>query len=282
MINQVEVINLRPYGTGGRGDVFLGNLRSDGTPVIAKFVRDAHLPQVRRVFLREIDIMSMQIEGMVRFIAANKTAERPFYVMEYLPGGTLARYAGCLAEPQLHAVSMWLAKTLAGFHFKAGAHGDLKPLNIFVTQDGHLRLGDPLGNGFGLSVLFSPDKGGTEGYRAPEVIMGATPSVRSDAYSFGATFYHLVTARAPVDGQNLDPAAHGFVCPEWLRQIITLSSQPDPDSRPTMNEIVRAIQGESWTSIYTQRQKDAALRGIVVLGLATVGLAALFSKSASA
>src|ERR1700688_1106101 len=147
MINQVEVINLRPYGTGGRGDVFLGSLRSDGTPVIAKFARDTHLPQVRRVFLREIDIMSMQIEGMVRFIAANKTAERPFYVMEYLPGGTLARYAGCLEEPQLHAVSMWLAKTLAGFHSKAGAHGDLKPLNIFVTQDGHLRLGDPLGNG---------------------------------------------------------------------------------------------------------------------------------------
>jgi serine/threonine protein kinase len=133
-----------------------------------------------------------------------------------------------------------------------------------------------------LSVLFSPDKGGTEGYRAPEVIMGATPSVRSDTYSFGATFYHLVTARAPVDGQNLDPAAHGFVCPEWLRQVITLSSQPDPDSRPAMNEILRALQGESWTSIYTQRQKDAALRGIVVLGLATVGLAALFSKSASA
>jgi hypothetical protein len=49
-----------------------------------------------------------------------------------------------------------------------------------------------------------------------------------------------------------------------------------------MNEILRAIQGESWTSIYIQRQKEAALRGIVVLSLATVGLAALFSKSASA
>jgi serine/threonine-protein kinase len=177
---------------------------------------------------------------------------------------------------------MWLAKTLSGFHFKAGAHGDLKPLNMFVSQDGHVKLGDPLGNGFGLSVLFSPDKGGTEGYRAPEVVMGATPSVRSDTYSFAATFYHLFTGRAPMDGQNLDPTAYGFACPEWLRQLIILCSQPDPDSRPSVNEILRALQGESWTNIYSQRQKDKAVAGIFVLGLATLGLAAFFSKSASA
>ena len=282
MSNQIEAINLRPYSSGGRADVFLGNLRNNGTPVIVKFVRDSHLPKVRQAFLREIDIMSLQIDGMVSFIAANKTAERPFYIMEFLPGGTLAGYASRLGEPQLHAVAMWLAKTLSGFHFKAGAHGDLKPLNILVTQDGHLKLGDPLGNGIGLSVFFSPDKGGTEGYRAPEVVMGAAPSLRSDTYSFAATFYHLVTGHAPVDGQNLDPAAYGFACPEWLRQLIILCSQPDPDSRPSINEILKALQGESWTSIYAQRQKDTAIAGIVVLGIATLGLAALFSKSASA
>jgi len=282
MSNQIEAINLRPYGSGGRADVFLGNLRNNGIPVIVKFARDAHLPQVRRAFLREIDIMSKQIDGMVRFIAANKTAQRPFYIMEYLPGGTLAGYASRLQEPQLRAVAIWLAKTLSGFHFKAGAHGDLKPLNILVTQEGNLKLGDPLGNGFGLDVLFSPDKGGTEGYRAPEVVMGATPSVRSDTYSFAATFFHLVTGRPPVDGQNLDPSVHGFACPDWLRQLIVLCSQPDADSRPSMNEILRALQGESWTSIYAQRQKDTAIAGIFVLGLATLGLAALFSKSASA
>jgi|SRR5580692_1866179 serine/threonine protein kinase len=282
MSDRIEAINLRLYSSGGRADVFLGNLRNNGTQVIVKFVREAHLPQVRRVFLREIDIMSKQIDGMVRFIAANKTAKQPFYIMEYLPGGTLAQYAGWLPEPQLHAVAMWLAKTLSGFHFMAGAHGDLKLLNIFVNQNGNLKLGDPLGNGFGLDVLFSPDKGGTEGYRAPEVVMGATPSVRSDTYSFAATLYHLATGRPPVDGQNLDPAAHGFACPDWLRQLIILSSQPDPDSRPSMNEILRALQGESWTSIYFERQKDKALAGIVVLGLATLGLAMLFSKSASA
>jgi serine/threonine protein kinase len=282
MSNKIEAINLRPYVSGGRADVFLGNLRGNGNTVIVKFVRDPHLPQVRRMFLREIDIMSMQIDGMVKLIGANKTAERPFYIMEYLPGGTLAQYAARLGEPQLRAVAMWLAKTLSGFHLKAGAHGDLKPLNILLTQDGHLKLGDPLGNGFGLSVLFSPDRGGTEGYRAPEVVMGAAPSARSDTYSFAATFYNLVTGCAPADGQNLDPDAFGFACPAWLRQMIVLCSQPDPDSRPSMNEILRAIQGESWVNIYAQRQKEKALAGLFVLGLATLGLAMLFSKSASA
>ena len=282
MNHQIEVINLRPFASGGRADVFLGNMRSNGAPAIVKVARDAHLPQVRRAFLREIDIMSLQIDGMVRFIAANKTVERPFYIMEYLPGGTLAQYAGRLSEAQLHAVAIWLARTLNGFHSKAGGHGDLKPLNILVNQDGQLRLGDPLGNGFGLGVLFSPDKGGTEGYRAPEVLMGATPSPRSDTYSFAATIYHLSIGRAPVDGQSLDPSANGIASPEWIRQLLVLCSRPDPNSRPSMDEILRALQGESWTIIYAQREKEAAMAGILVLGLATLGLAAIFSKSAAA
>jgi hypothetical protein len=87
MSNQIEVINLRPYSSGGRADVFLGNVRQDGTPVIVKYLREAHLPANRQAFVREINIMSMQLPGMVRVIAANKTAQRPFYIMEYLSGG---------------------------------------------------------------------------------------------------------------------------------------------------------------------------------------------------
>lgn len=285
MINQIEAINLRPFSSGGRADVKLGNLRHDGTPVIVKYLRDSHLPLNRQVFLREINIMSMQIPGMVRFIAANKTAEPPFYMMEYLPGGTLLNHAGRLTETQLHAVATWLAKTLAGLHLKAGAHGDLKPVNILISQDGHLKVGDPLGNGpvgigFDFSVLFSPDKGGTEGYRAPEVINGATPSVLSDSFSYAATFYHLFTGRRPLDGQQLDPTTQGFTCPEWLRQLIVVCSQADPSRRPTMNDVLRALQGESWTSIYAEKQKDKAVVAALILGLAVLGSAALFSKSA--
>jgi serine/threonine protein kinase len=285
--NQIEAINLRPFAAGGRADVSLGNLRSNGTPVIVKLLRDAHLPHNRQAFLREINIMRMQIPGMVRFIAANENAERPFYMMEYLSGGTLLQYVGLLSEMQLHAVAVWLAKTLAGFHLQAGAHGDLKPLNILVTQDGHLKLGDPLGNGplgfrFGLSVLFSPDKGGTEGYRAPEVIKGATPSPLSDTYSFAATLSHLVTGRPPLDGQQLDPTIHGLNCPEWLRQLIVICSQTDPDARPTMNEVLRILQGDSWAAIYIRKQNDKALTGLLVLAVAGLGVAALLSKSASA
>jgi serine/threonine-protein kinase PknK len=286
MNNQVEVINLQPFSSGGRADVSLGNLRHDGTQVIVKYLRDAHLAHNRQAFLREINIMSMQLPGMVRFIAANKTAQPPFYVMEFLSGGALLPYAGRLTERQLHEIAIWLAQTLAEFHLKAGAHGDLKPLNILITQDGHLKVGDPLGNGpigfgFDFSVLFSPDKGGTEGYRAPEVIKGATPSVLSDTYSFAATFFHLVTGRQPVDGQQLDPTKFGVSCPEWLRQLIVICSQTDPDRRPTMNEILRALRGESWASIYAQKQNDKEIAGLLVLALAAFGIAALFSKSAS-
>src|SRR5260370_10668691 len=105
MINQIEAINLRPFSSGGRAEIFLGNLRHDGSPVIVKSLRDAHLPHNRQAFLREMNIMSMQIPGMVRFIAANKTAQPPFYMMEYLPGVTLLHYAGRLSQIQHHDIA---------------------------------------------------------------------------------------------------------------------------------------------------------------------------------
>jgi serine/threonine protein kinase len=200
-------------------------------------------------------------------------------------GGTLLQHAGRLSENQLHAIAKWLAETLVGFHLKAGAHGDLKPLNILATHDGHLKIGDPLGNGpigigFGFSVIFSPDKGGTEGYRGPEVINGAKPSVLSDTFSFAATFYHLLTGQQPADGQQLDPTKNGFACPEWLRQLIVICSQNDTNARPTMTEVLRALQGESWTTIYARKQTDKALAGVIVGGLVILGGAVLLSKSA--
>jgi serine/threonine protein kinase len=285
MNDQIHVINVRSFNSGGRADVSLGNLRHDGTQVIVKYLRDAHLPHNRQLFSREINIMSMQIPGMVRFLGANKTAEPPFYMMEYMPGGTLLEHAGRLSEQQLYAIANWLAQTLAGFHRRAGSHGDIKPFNILIAHDGHLKVGDPLGNGplgigFDFSVLFSPDKGGTEGYRAPEVIHGAKPSVLSDTFSFAATLYHLFTGRQPVDGQQLDPTAQGMACPEWLRQLIVICSQNDANVRPTMNEILRALRGESWASIYAQKQSDKLLVGLIFCGLAVPGGAALLSKSA--
>lgn len=282
MSSQIEAINLRPFKAGGRGDLFIGQLRGKGTLVIVKFLREAHLPHERQAFLREIRILSMNMGGMVRLLGSGMLGRRPFYIMEYVLGGSLTQYAGMLAEPQLRTVAFRLAEILSTFHGQAGGHGDIKPDNILLSHDGQLKVGDPLGNGPigpNFSVLFAPDRGGTAGYWAPEVRNGGKVSAAADSFSYAATLFHLVTGRRPVDGQQLDPAVHGFACPNWLRQLITLCSQMDPRLRPTMGEILRALRGESWETIYGQRQTDRVLTLLVVAGLALVGFGFFLQRS---
>jgi serine/threonine-protein kinase len=261
---------IRPLDSGGRGDVHLYYFRTKSLQVAVKFLRDSHLRHQKRAFFREIDMLAKQLPGMVKLLDFNKLANPPYYVMEYLGGGTLTHYAGRLPEDHLLTLARGLANVLATFHSKCGPHGDYKPDNIFAAQDGKLKLGDPAGNGFGFSVLLAPARGGTPGYWAPEIQNNGTVSPQADVFSFGATLYHLVTGRRPVDGQQLDPLANGFMCPSRLREVILLCTRTDPKTRPTMQHVVRFLDGESWASIRAeveaQLERQKGFVGLTLVG----------------
>ena len=261
---------VRPLDSGGRGDVHLYYFRTKNLQVAVKFLRDSHLRHQKRAFFREIDMLAKQLPGMVKLLDFNKLANPPYYVMEYLGGGTLTHYAGRLPEDHLLTLARGLANVLAIFHSKCGPHGDYKPDNIFAAQDGKLKLGDPAGSGFGFSVLLAPARGGTPGYWAPEIQNNGTVSPQADVFSFGATLYHLVTGRRPVDGQQLDPLANGFMCPSRLREVILLCTRTDPKTRPTMQHVVRFLDGESWASIRAeveaQLERQKGFVGLTLVG----------------
>jgi len=257
MMGKLKFELVRPLNSGGRGDVHLGYVREAHLWVAVKYLRDFHHSEQKQAFFREIDTLLKQVPGMVRLLDFNKLADPPYYVMEYLPGGTLTQYAGRLPQEQLLSLAMGLANVLAKFHQKCGAHGDYKPDNILVAQNGQLRLGDPAGNGFGFSVLFAPARGGTPGYWAPEIRRNATVSGLSDVFSFGATLFHLATGRRPMDGQSFDPWSYGLWCLPALREVILLCTQTDPKARPTMPQVIRALGGESWESIRATQQREA-------------------------
>jgi eukaryotic-like serine/threonine-protein kinase len=178
---------LRRLSCGGYGDVYLGRLLPGGTEVVVKYLRDYHLPHCRKAFERELQILSRRLPGLIPVLCADLTAQPPYYVMPYLKAGTLTQYAGRLTEQQLHAVAMDLARTLAGLHSVFEADGDVKPDNVLVTNDGHLQVADPLGNGGLLTMLFSENCGGTPGYCAPEIRAGG--SISRASLDSHATFH---------------------------------------------------------------------------------------------
>ena len=97
-----------------------------------------------------------------------------------------------------------------------------------------------------LKFLFPRRQGGTPGYMAPEAKAGGPMSVQADVYSFAATLTHLVTGRAPQDGQQLDVGLH---CPGVIRELIIACSHTDPNVRATMKEVRQMMKGSTWKGI---------------------------------
>lgn len=272
-----QAVNLRPLSSGGNGDVFVGVRSDTGDTVVVKWLRDFTLPHARRAFAREVRILERRLQGLIPILAADLKGERPYYIMPYLGGGSLTRYAGRLMEQQLQAIALEVGRALANMHSVFVAHGDIKPDNVLLSHDGHLNVADPLGNGIGCTVLFSQNRGGTPGYWAPEVRLGAEISRPADVYSYGAMLYHLLTGRKPQDGQRLDPTAEGFSNTPKINEIIQACCAPEPSGRPTMSEVLRLLRGERWTDLWTQKQQARQLVG----GLCLIAVLFVAAKSLS-
>ncbi len=262
-----RILNPRQLNSGGNGDLFIGQRSDSGEDVVVKCLRECQLPEARKAFAREVRILARGLRGIVPLIFADTGADRPFYVMPYMKGGPLTAYGGRLTESQLHNVAAELAATLAGLHAAWVAHGDFKPANVLVSHDGELRVADPLGNGFGCTVLFSKNHGGTPGYWPPEIRAGAPISKAGDLYSFGATLYQLLTGREPNDDQpfNFQGAAHA----PKIREIIAVCCQHNPDARPGIEEVIRMLGGAAWTEIQLARkQRDEFVSAVSTIGIA--------------
>lgn len=154
-------------------------------------------------------------------------------------------------------------------------HGDIKPDNLMVTGDGNLQVGDPLGNGAGCTVMYNQNSGGTPGYWAPEIAGGAGPmSKAGDVFSIGATLYHLATGIPPRDGMNLDPWAASAHVPACIRNLILAATRSNPGKRPTIEQLLRALDGDA--SAVNGRANDLAAALLALGGLVVV--ASLFGK----
>ena len=131
-------------------------------------------------------------------------------VEELLEGETLRTRLdrGALAFRKAIEYAIQIAQALASAHAKGIWHRDVKPANIFITKDGHVKLLD-----FGLAKIVEQEstvtmsKGideshsgrivGTAGYMSPEQVRGLPIDHRTDIFALGAVLYEMFTgARA--------------------------------------------------------------------------------------
>lgn len=136
-------------------------------------------------------------------------AGRPYLVMEYLPGGTLAdrlSAAGGSGLPveEVLRVGVQMAGALATAHRHGIVHGDVKPHNVLVGRPGEVLLSD-----FGISRVASAASVTTRVpvftplHAAPEMFDGAPASELTDVYELASTLFELLDGR-PALGEVTD------------------------------------------------------------------------------
>ncbi|MEA2433522.1 MAG: eukaryotic-like serine/threonine-protein kinase [Actinomycetota bacterium] len=198
----------KPIGRGGMAEVWCArDSRLDRSVAVKVLSHQFHDdPEwLVRFFSEAQSVARISHPNVVSVLDFGEFEERPYLVMEYAPGGSLAEFVGepVLPERALEVVAE--AASGAGAAHDAGlVHRDIKPGNILLTDDKRAKLADfGIAAGEGSERLTATGLAiGSPHYVSPEQASGRTATPRSDVYSLGVVLYELLTGRPPFDADN--------------------------------------------------------------------------------
>ena len=228
----------RMLGAGGMGAVYEGQ-RVDGgfrQTVALKLVGGIH-PGLTARFARERQILAeLRHPHIAQLLDGGETPEgMPYFALEFIDGRPITEYAdatGADSEARLRLL-IEVAEALAYAHRRNVIHRDIKPNNILVSADGHVKLLD-----FGIAKLLKGESGPTltqqrmgpmtPEYAAPEQFRGGELSAATDIYQFGVLLFRLLAGRLPYRANADDGLA-------WARAV----SEQEP---LTLSAVMREAQ----------------------------------------
>jgi serine/threonine protein kinase len=230
---------LKMISKGAFGSVFLVRARATGDLFAVKVLRRSQTsPKVRASFINERNMMLLLDHPFVaRLYYSMASAENYYLVMEFISGGdcfSLLQSVGFLDEALVRVYAAELVVTIAFLHAHGVVHRDLKPDNVLIGADGHIRLTD-----FGLSRLelcemaldespFVRDAAssasgagagplaltarawkrfsqvGTPDYLAPEILLKSAYGPMVDWWALGCVIFELLVGNTPFDGDSND------------------------------------------------------------------------------
>ena len=204
---------------GGMGDIYRAEDGVLGRIVAVKVLAERYADEdsIRRRFTHEA-LAAARLSNAPNTVTIFDVGEhegRPYIVMEYLPGGSLAdRIEAEGAQPPGRALA-WLGQTAAALdaaHAHGIIHRDVKPGNLLLDDEDDVRVAD-----FGIASAVGLDSFtaagtvlGTAGYLAPEQARGEQATPASDRYALAVVAFELLTGTRPfaMDSPTAEAAAH--------------------------------------------------------------------------
>jgi hypothetical protein len=275
----------RTLGRGGMAAVWLGHDEVLDRPVAVKVLSDTiatdpgFVARFRREARTAAGLSHPNLVGVYDF---SEEGERPYLVMQYVPGENLAARVERGKGVDCDQLARELLDALAHIHEVGILHRDIKPANIIIEPGGAAKLID-----FGIALPHDAtaltSTGlvlGTERYAAPEVMEGRPATERSDLYSCG-----LVLRSCEGEGSHdlvalveslteKDPRRR----PVSARQALELLERPEMVEQPTqafepsdVEPSYRRAQGSSHGSRRAAAAVLGFLAALVIVAVVVLG-----------
>ncbi|KAJ7768400.1 kinase-like domain-containing protein [Mycena metata] len=253
-----------PFATGGTSNIFRGHFLSHGggrISVALKIFWRSDEKSKRRLHCEAELWARLNHKNVVPFLGiAYDIAPSPILVSPLYPLGDMEMFLSKHPEANRPEIVLGVASGLNYLHGENVVHGDLKPQNVLVDEDGTPKICD-----FGISKImnrrgFTTDSVGTLLYMAPELLVAVdllnerSTTKSSDIYSFALLALQILTSEAPKRGPvrdfmlaqdigpNLSPKrayyAHHANVTDEIWSIFEYCWAFEPQDRPDISDVL--------------------------------------------
>jgi serine/threonine-protein kinase len=249
---------------GGMGEVWRAGDTLLDRPVAVKLLRQEHADDP--VFRARFETEARHAAGLhhpgiaqVYDVGVGDADHRPYLVMEYVPGRPLSELlrSGEAMDPQAAVVLLAEAGDALGAAHAAGiVHRDVKPANLIVTDERHVKVTD-----FGIAraadavaLTRTGEVLGTPQYLSPEQAEGRPATPASDVYALGAVAFECLAGRRP------------YVADSPVATALAHVREPIPDLPPSTPPGLAAVVRRALAKDPAQRYGDGAAFAVALRG----------------
>ena len=223
---------------------------------------DAQLQQEARV------AASVNHPNVVQIFSLGMDHGQFYVVMELIDHGSLddlIESQGRVPEHQVLDIGIQIARGLRAAHRKGLIHRDVKPANILFVDEQAAKIGDAA---FATQHSQHTESDrviwGTPPYVAPERLCSQPEDVRSDIYSLGATLFHAVAGKAPIDSST-NSATELYALKQHPSELRTIAPKVSGPTTRVLQRMIAPDPKERF-SLYDEllAELDAARRALEI------------------